>query len=169
MPRDCVSARRPPVRRPHWHRRRTPRDRTPCRPAFARGRRGGTMNIFFWHVHGSYATSFVQGPHDYYVPVLPGRGPDGRGRAQTYPWPENVYEVDEAGAAALDVDVLVLQRPHEWELAARWLGRRPGLDVPTVYLEHNTPPNLGAGSRHPFADRADVTIVHVTHCNALFW
>ena len=27
------------------------------------------MRILIWHVHGSWATSFVQGPHDYLVPV----------------------------------------------------------------------------------------------------
>ncbi len=29
------------------------------------------MKILVWHVHGSYLTSFVQGEHDYLVPVLP--------------------------------------------------------------------------------------------------
>jgi hypothetical protein len=127
------------------------------------------MKIFFWHVHGSYATAFVQGGHDYYVPVLPDRGPDGRGRAQTYDWPSNVVEVDCARARELDVDVVVMQRPHELALAEEWLGRRLGRDLPAIYLEHNTPPDLRGGSRHPVADRADLVVAHVTHCNALFW
>lgn len=29
------------------------------------------MNILIWHVHGSWLTSFVQGPHTYLVPVTP--------------------------------------------------------------------------------------------------
>ncbi len=124
-----------------------------------------------WHVHGSYTTAFVHGSHEYFVPVVPGRGPDGRGRADTYEWPENVHEVDPATAAELDVDAVVLQRPHELErLAPQWLGgRRPGRDVPAVYLEHNTPPGLAGESRHHVADRDDLLLVHVTHCNALFW
>ena len=52
------------------------------------------MNVLCWHVHGSWMTSFVQGAHTYYVPVELGRGPDGRGRARTYVWPDNVVEVD---------------------------------------------------------------------------
>ncbi len=52
--------------------------------ALTRARGGRVMRVFFWHVHGSYATSLVQGGDDYFVPVLPDRGPDGRGRARTY-------------------------------------------------------------------------------------
>ena len=51
------------------------------------------MKILLWHVHGSWMTAFVQGTHDYLVPLVPGRGPDGRGRAQTWDWPPSVVEV----------------------------------------------------------------------------
>jgi hypothetical protein len=69
-----------------------------------------------------------------------------------------------------EVDLVVLQRPHELELAQRWLGgRRPGRDVPAVYLEHNAPDGNVPDTRHPFADRDDLTLVHVTHFNRLFW
>jgi hypothetical protein len=69
-----------------------------------------------------------------------------------------------------DVDVVVLQRPHELaQLAPEWLGRRPGKDVPAVYVEHNCPQGPIAGMRHPLADRKDITLIHVTHFNALFW
>jgi hypothetical protein len=125
--------------------------------------------VFMWHVHGSYTTSLVHGAHTYYIPVLPDRGPDGRGRARTYPWPENAVEVTPEAARELDVDVIVLQRPHELELAHAWLGRVPGRDVPAIYLEHNAPQGRIAEMRHPVADRPELTIVHVTHFNDLFW
>jgi hypothetical protein len=122
-------------------------------------------------VHGSWTTAFVQGDHDYLVPVLPDRGPDGRGRAQTWDWPASVAEVRPEEAADLEVDVLILQRPHELEtLAAEWLGgRRPGRDVPTIYLEHTAPQGRIAAMCHPAADRPDLRVVHVTHFNDLFW
>jgi glycosyltransferase involved in cell wall biosynthesis len=64
----------------------------------------------------------------------------------------------------------VLQRPPELErLAEAWLGRRPGRDVPAVYVEHNAPQGRIAEMRHPAADRPDLLLVHVTHFNALFW
>jgi glycosyltransferase involved in cell wall biosynthesis len=128
------------------------------------------MNVFLWHVHGSYTTSLVQGTHRYLVPVLPDRGPDGRGRAQTYAWPDTVVEVTPEQARQEDVDVVVLQRPVELEsLAEQWTGRRPGRDVPAVYLEHNTPQGRIADMRHPAAERADVTVVHVTNFNEVMW
>jgi glycosyltransferase involved in cell wall biosynthesis len=127
------------------------------------------MNILLWHVHGSWTTSFVQGPHTYYVPVTPGRGPDGLGRARTWDWPASVIELPPERLRALDLDLVVLQRPHEEELAAEWLGRRPGRDLPAVYLEHNAPHGQVPDTRHPAADRADLLLVHVTHFNRLFW
>ena len=127
------------------------------------------MKVLLWHVHGSWTTAFVQGSHDYLVPVLPDRGPDGRGRARTYAWPDTVVEIRPAEAVDADVDVVVLQRPEEWELAEAWLGRRLGGDLPVVYVEHNTPKGGVPETRHPMADRDDVTLVHVTHFNQLFW
>ncbi|MEV5596563.1 glycosyltransferase [Streptomyces sp. NPDC052496] len=128
------------------------------------------MNILLWHVHGSWTTAFVQGPHTYLVPVTPDRGPDGLGRARTFPWPDSVVEKTPAELRHAPVDLVVLQRPHEAELAERWLGgRRPGRDVPAVYLEHNAPDGDVPHTRHPCADRDDLVLVHVTHFNRLFW
>jgi glycosyltransferase involved in cell wall biosynthesis len=128
------------------------------------------MRILLWHVHGSWTTSFVQGPHTYLLPVVPDRGPEGRGRAQTWDWPESAVEVTPDELRDTDVDVVVLQRPDELtHLAEAWLGRRPGRDVPAVYLEHNTPQGRIAEMRHPAADRPDLAVVHVTYFNELFW
>ena len=128
------------------------------------------MNVFVWHVHGSWMTAFVQGSHRYLVPRLPERGPWGLGRAQTYRWPENAVEVSPERAREEPVDVVVLQRPQELDgLAEQWLGRKPGTDVSAVYLEHNAPQGRVNEMRHPAADRSDVTVVHVTHFNRLFW
>jgi Glycosyl transferases group 1 len=127
------------------------------------------VNVFIWHVHGSWTTAFVQGSHRYVVPVVPDRGPDGRGRAQTWQWPASVREVAPERLREEPVDVVILQRPVELELAERWLGRRPGRDVPAVYLEHNAPQGRISEMRHPAADRPDLVVVHVTHFNDVFW
>jgi Glycosyl transferases group 1 len=131
------------------------------------------MNVLVWHQHGSWTTSLVHGDHTWLIPVLPDRGPDGRGRARTWDWPPNAVEVTpaEARARADDVDVVVLQRPEELGyLAEEWLGgRRPGRDVPAVYVEHNAPQGRVEAMRHPADDRPDLLLVHVTHFNALFW
>jgi hypothetical protein len=128
------------------------------------------MRILLWHVHGAWTTAFVHGDHEYTVPVVANRGPDGVGIARTYAWPEDVRELPPERLRDEDFDVLVLQRPHELEhLAEDWLGRRPGRDVPAVYVEHNAPQGRIADMRHPAADRPDLQLVHVTHFNALFW
>jgi Glycosyl transferases group 1 len=127
------------------------------------------MKILLWHVHGSWTTAFVQGRHRYLVPVLPGRGADGRGRARTWDWPLSVTEISPEEAADIDVDLVVLQRPHELELCERWFHWRPGVDVPAIYVEHNAPQGPISGMRHPIADRPELALVHVTHFNDLFW
>jgi hypothetical protein len=129
------------------------------------------MRILLWHVHGAWTTAFVHGDHEYVVPVLPGRGPDGVGIARTYAWPEDrVTELPPDALRDEYFDVVILQRPRELdELAEAWLGRRPGRDVPAVYVEHNAPQGRIAEMRHPAGDRDDLLLVHVTHFNALFW
>jgi hypothetical protein len=127
------------------------------------------MRILIWHVHGSWQTAFVQGPHEYLIPVLPDRGPDGRGRARTWEWPARAVEVAPAELRAAEFDVVVLQRPQELELAERWTGRRPGVDVPALYVEHNAPAGPAPATVHPLAARSDIPVVHVTRFNEVMW
>lgn len=128
------------------------------------------MRILLWHVHGSWTTAFVHGRHEYVVPVVPGRGPDGRGRAETWNWPASVRELAPDALAREPLDAVILQSPRDEALARAWLGgRRPGRDVPAVWLEHNAPQGRIADMVHPAADRSDLVVVHVTHFNALFW
>jgi glycosyltransferase involved in cell wall biosynthesis len=127
------------------------------------------VRILMWHVHGSWTTSFVQGEHGYLLPLTPDRDSDGLGRARTWDWPDRAVEVPHADLRETDVDLVLLQRPHEIELAERWTGRRPGRDVPAVYVEHNTPGGEVPYTRHPLADQDTIPIVHVTHFNRLFW
>lgn len=127
------------------------------------------MRVLLWHVHGSWTTAFVQGRHEYVLPVDPGRTPDGRGRARTWDWPASVREVPVERLRDEAVDVVVLQRPHEAELLERWTGLQAGRSVPAVYLEHDTPRGPAASTRHPVADRDDLVLVHVTGFNAVMW
>jgi glycosyltransferase involved in cell wall biosynthesis len=127
------------------------------------------MRILAWHVHGSWMTAFVHSRHDVLVPVTPDRGPDGLGRATTYAWPAGVREVTPEQVADEGFDVVVLQRPRDLELVEAWTGRRPGVDVPAVYVEHNTPRGDVADWRHLLADRGDIPVVHVTAFNAAMW
>lgn len=115
------------------------------------------MNILIWHVHGSWTTSFVQGGHTCLLPA----GPAGGGRLGR-DWPPNAVEVPEDDLSGVPVDVAVVQSPQQVGMAER-------LDVPMIYVEHNTPKGDVPCTRHPMADRADVPVVHVTHFNNLMW
>ncbi|MGY1760117.1 glycosyltransferase [Geodermatophilus sp. SYSU D00779] len=136
------------------------------------------MRVLLWHVHGSWTTAFVQGRHEYLLPVVDGpggsRSPDGLGRARTWDWPASAREVTPEQLRDEDVDVVVLQRTRDLELVREWLGREPGRDLPAVFLEHNAP-GLEPGdgpvphTRHPLADRDDIPIAHVTYFNQLFY
>ncbi|MFC9252663.1 glycosyltransferase [Amycolatopsis thailandensis] len=125
------------------------------------------LRILVWHVHGSWTEAFVRGGHRYFVPSSADGGPWGLGLSGRE-WPA-AEEVSFPELADLDPDVVVLQRPEELELVAQWLRRRPGKDLPAVFVEHDTPRPHAAITRHPLSDRDDIPVVHVTHFNDLMW
>ncbi|WP_280297781.1 glycosyltransferase [Nocardia neocaledoniensis] len=127
-----------------------------------------TATILAWHVHGSWMTSFVQGPHRTLIPHDPRWGAWALGRCGR-PWPDRAEEIAPEALTGEHVDAVVVQRPRELDLARRWLDRTPGVDVPLIYVEHNTPSGHAATTRHPMADRDDLTLVHVTEFNRLMW
>ncbi|SMH47181.1 Glycosyl transferases group 1 [Rathayibacter oskolensis] len=125
------------------------------------------MRILLWHVHGGWADAFVRGDHEYLLPTTPERDGWGLGTGGR-DWP-NAIEIAPDQLREADVDAVLLQRPEELAEAERLLGRRLGLDLPAVYIEHNTPRGDVPDNRHPLADRDDLVLVHVTHFNALMW
>lgn len=128
---------------------------------------GRAKRILVWHVHGSWTQAFVAGGHRYLIPVAADRGADGIGLAGRS-WP-NAREIALENLAHEDIDLVVLQRPQDLELVAGWTGRRPGVDLPAIYVEHNAPRESAAQTRHVVADRDDIPVVHVTHFNQLMW
>lgn len=126
------------------------------------------MRILLWHVHGGWTDAFVRGAHEYLLPTTPEGGPWGLGRAGR-DWPGSVREVAPQDLREAEPDVVVLQRLEELEEVERLLGRRPGRDIPAVFLEHNTPKGDIPTTLHPLAGQSEIPIVHVTHFNRLFW
>lgn len=127
------------------------------------------MRILVWHVHGSWTTAFVQGEHEYLLPVLPDRGTFGLGRARTWDWPAAAIEMTPQQLRNADIDMVVLQRPEDLYLVRQWTRRAPGRELPAVYLEHNAPEPHPVLTVHPMAERATIPVVHVTHFNRLCW
>lgn len=126
------------------------------------------MRVLVWHVHGGWMNSFVRGGHDYLLPSTPRRDAWGLGRGGR-DWPANAIEISPDELRDTDIDAVVLQRPEELDACERLTGRRPGRDLPAIYLEHNTPKGPTPDVVHPLADQSEIPIVHVTHFNRLFW
>jgi hypothetical protein len=125
------------------------------------------VRILLWNVHGGYSDSLTSGGHTYlYLPA----DEHGSGGLPRLDRPDGVDVRLTSPEELRDdpPDVVVLQRLEELDLAAA-AGVRPGVDAPAVFCEHNTPRGDVPDSRHPLADRDDVTVVHVTHFNALVW
>lgn len=123
--------------------------------------------VLAWHVHGSWMESFVAGRHRYLIPVNETRDVDGRG-LDGRNWPR-AEEIPTDSLKDEEVDLIVLQRPREIQLAAELLGRRPGIDIPAVYVEHNAPRPSAADSDHVVGKRRDIPLIHVTEFNKLMW
>jgi hypothetical protein len=126
------------------------------------------VRILMWDVHGGYTDSLVAGTHDY---LFLRRDKSGRGGLARYgnSAPNNAYEVTADELHDQPPHLVLLQRLEEIELCAEHLGRRPGRDLPAIFLEHNTPKTDVPLTRHPLADAPSVLVVHVTHFNQLFW
>jgi hypothetical protein len=126
------------------------------------------VRILMWDVHGGYTDSLVAGTHDY---LFLEREPSGRGGLARYGdlTPPNAYEVTADEVRDHPPDLVLLQRLEEIDLCIKQLRRRPGHDLPAIFLEHNTPKTEVPSTRHPLAEEASLLIVHVTYFNQLFW
>ncbi|MFP3467039.1 glycosyltransferase [Leifsonia sp. SIMBA_070] len=123
------------------------------------------LRLLVWQVHGGWSDAFLRGRHTYLLPL----DEAGEGGVGARDWPSNVVDVPRDDMASTPFDAVVLQRLEEFDLVEQLTGRKPGADVPVVFVEHNTPKEGVPNSRHPLADRDDVLIAHVTHFNALYW
>ena len=151
-PRPRLPGARPPL--PGRRSTRTTTCSTPCARWHSARRGGAGMNVLLWHVHGSWTTAFVQGPHRYLLPTLPERGPWGGGRPAAWDWPRD-------GRRGSPEELADEPTSTSWccsgprSRAGRALaGPPPGRDVPAVFLEHNAPAGDGAataGTRWPTA------------------
>jgi len=124
------------------------------------------VRVLLWRVHGGYTDAVVQGSREYLFlraddPWCPGIETTATATAKR--------EVTTAELLVDPPDVVVVQRLEEIELCGRLLGWQVGVDVPAVFLEHNTPRADVPQTPHPLADRPGWLIVHVTYFNALFW
>ncbi len=126
------------------------------------------LRIFTWHVHGSYLYYLTHAPHEFYLPVKPGRPPLYNGRTPSYPWPDNLHEIPADEVRRHQVDCILYQAhgnylEDQYEILSEAQRR-----LPRIYLEHDPPRQHPTDTKHP-VDDPNVLVVHVTHFNDLMW
>lgn len=130
--------------------------------------RGRPLRIFTWHVHGNYLWYLSQAPHEFYVPVKPGRPAGYSGRGGTFPWPANVHEVRADEVRQCSFDLILYQSHENWLVDQYEILSDAQRELPRICIEHDPPLEHPNDQRHP-VDDPDVLIVHVTDFNALAW
>jgi glycosyltransferase involved in cell wall biosynthesis len=126
------------------------------------------LKILIWHIHGSYLNTLARLEHDWFLPVKPGRPEGYGGRGPTFDLPDSVHEVPSEAVRELDLDLIILQTPKNYQEDQFEILSDTQRGLPRIYLEHNTPRPDAVHTRHPVND-PNVLIVHVTHFNRLMW
>ena len=129
------------------------------------------LRIFTWHVHGSYLLYLVQSPHEFYVPVKPGRPSPYGGLGEPggpFPWPDNVHEVPADRVRDQLFDCILFQRRDQYTSDQYEILSPEQRRLPKIFLEHDPPRDSPTDTKH-VVDDPTVLLVHVTHFNDLMW
>jgi glycosyltransferase involved in cell wall biosynthesis len=126
------------------------------------------LRVFTWHVHGSYLYYLTQGPHEFFLPVRPGRGEGYGGRNGNFVWGDHVHEVPVDELHRRQFDVILFQSHRNYAVDQYEVLSPAQRRLPRVFLEHDPPRESPTDTRH-VVDDPDVLLVHVTHFNALMW
>ncbi len=127
------------------------------------------LRILTWHIHGSYLYYLSKGNFEIYLPTSEKKTEGYIGRAETFPFGDNVIEVPEDRIRLLDLDCILFQTPRNYTHDQyKILTDEQRRTTPAVYLEHDPPQEVPTDTRHTVDNKA-VTVVHVTHFNRLMW
>ncbi|MBO9570620.1 MAG: glycosyltransferase family 4 protein [Chitinophagaceae bacterium] len=126
------------------------------------------LKIFTWHIHGSYLFYLSQGNYQLYIPVSNTKKDRNIGRGETFPFGNNVIEVNAEEVKNLDFDCILFQHRDNYLTDQFNILSEHQRKLPRIYLEHDTP------REHPtnmeiVVDDPDVLIVHVTQFNRMMW
>ncbi len=133
------------------------------------------LNVLIWHIHGSYLNALARVDHNWYLPTKPDRPEGYLGRGTTFDLPQTVREVPAEEVRHLDLDLVIFQTPRNLFHDQFEILSSHQQELPSIYLEHNTPKPDAVHTLHPAVDRdralprrPDV-LVHVTHFNDIMW
>ena len=127
-----------------------------------------TLKIFTWHIHGTYLYYLSLGSYEIYIPVSKEAKPGYVGRGTTFPFGENVHEVDEEKVKELELDCILFQTKKNYLEDQYETLSAEQRELPKIYLEHDPPQETTPYTKHIITD-SNVNLVHVTHFNSLLW
>lgn len=126
------------------------------------------LRVFTWHIHGSYLFYLSQGNYDIFIPVNEERTEGYYGKGNTFPFGNNVYEVEAGMVRQREFDLILFQTDENYLRDQYEILSEEQRELPKIYLEHDPPWEHPANAKHPVTE-SDVTLVHVTHFNRLMW
>ncbi|HET6528800.1 MAG TPA: glycosyltransferase family 4 protein [Balneolaceae bacterium] len=126
------------------------------------------LKVLTWHIHGNYLYYLSQADVDFYLPVREGRTNGYGGRAGSFPWGENVHEVEADKVKELDLDIILFQSAQNYLEDQYEILSEEQRRLPKIYIEHDPPREHPTDTKH-VVDDPDVLLVHVTHFNNLMW
>lgn len=121
--------------------------------------------IFTWHIHGSYLYYLSKGNYDIYIPTNDKRDEGYYGRGMTFPFGDNVIEVDSNEVKNMEFDLILYQTDKNYLIDQHEILSEDQKRLPRIFLKHDTPP---ADNVIVVTD-PEVLIVHVTYFNQLMW
>lgn len=124
--------------------------------------------IFTWHIHGSYLFYLSQGNYDIYIPVRPQKDEGYYGRGETFPFGNNVIEVEAEQVKNLEFDLVLFQTDKNYLQDQFEILNENQRKLPRIFLKHDPPWGHPVNSKLVVND-PEVQIVHVTHFNKLMW
>lgn len=121
--------------------------------------------IFTWHIHGSYLFYLSQGSFDIYIPVNEKRDEGYYGRGLTFPFGNNVMEIEASEVKNFDFDFILFQTDKNYLIDQYEILSSEQRNLPQIFLKHDT----SVKGEEIVVDDPFVLIVHVTHYNNLMW
>ena len=130
---------------------------------------GRRLNVFTWHIHGTYLFYLSQGNFDLCIPVRGDRKEEGYyGRGETFPFGSNVREVPVEELEEMQFDCILFQTNKNYLVDQYEILSEQQRALPKVYVEHDPPRMHPTDTKHVVKD-PDVLLVHVTYFNKLMW
>src|ERR1700712_1668273 len=129
---------------------------------------GKKLKIFTWHIHGSYLYYLSQGDYDIYIPVTNEKKEGYYGRGETFPFGNNVIEVNATDVKNQSFDCILFQTNKNYLVDQYDILSEEQRRLPCIYLEHDPPAKHPTDTKHIITD-PDILVVHVTHFNKLMW